>query len=329
MGLLIDGQWQDMWYPTEENQGRFVRSAAQFRNWITPDGAAGPTGRAGFKAEAGRYHLYVSYACPWANRTLIFRKIKGLEKMISLSVVHWHMAEEGWTFNDGKGVIADPIFNAPYLRDIYLQANKNYSGRVTVPVLWDKKTGTIVSNESAEIIRMFNSAFDELGANKGDYYPEHLREDIAALNTRIYDTINNGVYKAGFATTQEAYEEAVIPLFESLDWLEQRLASQRYLTGNQITEADWRLFTTLIRFDPVYVGHFKCNLRRLIDYPNLWAYTCDLYQQPGVAETINMNHIKNHYYGSHTSINPSGVVPLGPVIDFTAPHSRNKLQSQA
>ncbi len=329
MGILIDGQWQDIWYPTEETQGRFVRSAAQFRNWITADGSAGPTGRAGFKAEAGRYHLYVSYACPWANRTLIFRKIKGLEKMISISVVHWHMAEEGWTFDDGEGVIADPLFNAAYLREIYLQANNSYSGRVTVPVLWDRKTNTIVSNESAEIIRMFNSAFDDLGATEGDYYPRNLRDEIDMLNTRIYDTVNNGVYKAGFATTQEAYEEAVIPLFETLDWLEQRLATQRYLIGNQITETDWRLFTTLTRFDPVYVGHFKCNLKRLVDYPNLWAYTRDIYQQLGVAETINMHHIKNHYYGSHTSINPSGVVPIGPVIDFNAPHSRDKLQSQA
>lgn len=329
MGILIDGEWQDIWYPTEETQGRFVRSAAQFRNWITADGSAGPSGRAGFKAEAGRYHLYVSYACPWANRTLIFRKIKGLEKMISLSVVHWHMAEEGWTFDDGEGVIADPLFNAAYLRDIYLQANNSYSGRVTVPVLWDKKTNTIVSNESAEIIRMFNSAFDDLGAAEGDYYPEKLHEDIELLNDRIYDTVNNGVYKAGFATTQEAYEEAVIPLFETLDWLEQRLAKQRYLTGNQITEADWRLFTTLARFDPVYIGHFKCNLKRLVDYPNLWAYTRDLYQQPGVAGTINMHHIKNHYYGSHTTINPSGVVPLGPVLNYNASHSRDKLQNQA
>ncbi len=328
MGILIDGEWRDIWYPTEETQGRFVRSAAQFRNWITADGSAGPSGRAGFSAEAGRYHLYVSYACPWANRTLIFRKIKGLEKMISLSVVHWHMAEEGWTFNDDEGVIADPLFNAAYLREIYLQANSSYSGRVTVPVIWDKKTNTIVSNESAEIIRMFNSAFDDLGATEGDYFPEKLHEDIELLNDRIYDTVNNGVYKAGFATTQEAYEEAVTPLFETLDWLEQRLATQRYLTGNQITEADWRLFTTLIRFDPVYVGHFKCNLKRLIDYPNLWAYTRDLYQQPGVAETINMHHIKNHYYGSHTSINPSGVVPLGPVIDFNSSHSRDKQQTQ-
>lgn len=325
MGILIDGQWQNTWYPTEETQGRFIRSAAQFRNWITADGSAGPSGRAGFQAEAGRYHLYVSYACPWANRTLIFRKIKGLEKIISLSVVHWHMAEEGWTFSNDEGVIADPIFNAPYLRDIYLKANKNYSGRVTVPILWDKKTSTIVSNESSEIIRMFNNAFDDLGAADGDYYPEKLRNEIEIINTRIYDTVNNGVYKAGFATTQEAYEEAVIPLFESLDWLEHKLTTQRYLTGDQITEADWRLFTTLIRFDPVYVGHFKCNMKRLIDYPNLWAYTRDLYQQPGVAETINMVHIKNHYYVSHTSINPSGVVPLGPVIDFNVRHGRDKL----
>jgi glutathionyl-hydroquinone reductase len=328
MGMLIDGQWQDIWYPTKETKGRFVRSAAQFRNWITADGSAGPSGRAGFKAEVNRYHLYVSYACPWANRTLIFRKIKGLKKMISLSVVHWLMAEEGWTFNDDEGVIADPIFNAPYLRDIYLKANNVYSGHVTVPVLWDKKTNTIVSNESSEIIRMFNSAFDDLGAAKGDYYPKKFHDEIEMLNARIYDTVNNGVYKAGFATTQEAYEEAVIPLFETLDWLEQRLLTRRYLTGNQITEADWRLFTTLIRFDPVYVGHFKCNLKRLADYPNLWAYTRDLYQQPGVAETINMVHIKNHYYGSHTSINPSGVVPLGPALNFDSPHFRENLQNQ-
>ena len=327
MGILIDGQWQDTWYPTKETKGRFVRSAAQFRNWITPDGSAGPSGRAGFKAEAGRYHLYVSYACPWANRTLIFRKLKGLEKIISLSVVHWHMAEEGWTFNNGEGVIIDPIFNASYLREIYLNANNIYSGRVTVPVLWDKKTNTIVSNESSEIIRMFNSAFEELGVVKGDYYPDRLRKDIEALNARIYNSVNNGVYKAGFATTQEAYEEAVIPLFETLEWLEQRLETQRYLAGNQITEADWRLFTTLIRFDPVYVGHFKCNLKCLVDYPNLSAYTRDLYQQPGIAETINMFHIKNHYYGSHTSINPSGVVPLGPLLDLKIPHHRNNLQN--
>ncbi|MFB3100660.1 MAG: glutathione S-transferase family protein [Gammaproteobacteria bacterium] len=323
MGLLVDGRWQDRWYATEESKGRFVRSASQFRNWVTVDGAAGLKGSAGFKAEAGRYHLYVSYACPWANRTLIFRKIKGLEKIISLSVVHWHMAEDGWTFVEGEGVIADPNLNANYLRDIYLKANNIYSGRVTVPVLWDKKTNTIVSNESSEIIRMFNSAFDEIGATEGDYYPESLREDIDALNERIYDTVNNGVYKAGFATTQEAYEEAVVALFETLDWLDVRLKLQRYVTGDQITEADWRLFTTLIRFDAVYVGHFKCNLKRLLDYPNLWAYTRDLYQQAGIAETINMHHIKQHYYGSHTTVNPTGIVPMGPEIDYLEPHNRN------
>ena len=325
MGLLVDGKWQDQWYATGESKGRFVRSAAQFRNWVTVDGSAGPSGRAGFKAEADRYHLCVSYACPWANRALIFRKLKGLEKIISLSVVHWHMAEDGWTFEEGEGVIADPIIDAKYLRDVYLKANNIYSGRVTVPVLWDKKTNTIVSNESSEIIRMFNSAFDDVGAIEGDYYPESFREEIDEINDRIYDTVNNGVYKAGIATTQQAYEDAVVPLFETLDWLEKRLESQRYLTGDQITEADWRLFTTLIRFDAVYVGHFKCNLKRLVDYPNLWAYTRDLYQQPGVAETVNLHHIKQHYYGSHTTINPTGIVPLGPVIDYDEPHNRNIL----
>jgi len=323
MGLLVDGKWQDQWYATKESKGQFVRSAAQFRNWVTVDGSAGPGGRAGFKAETDRYHLYVSYACPWANRTLIFRKLKGLEKIISLSVVHWHMAEDGWSFEEGEGVIADPIIDAKYLRDVYLKANNIYSGRVTVPVLWDKKTNTIVSNESSEIIRMFNSAFDEVGATEGDYYPESLREEIDALNQRIYDTINNGVYKAGFATTQQAYEDAVVPLFNTLDWLDDRLNSQRYLTGNQITEADWRLFTTLIRFDVVYVGHFKCNLKCLVDYPNLWGYTRDLYQQSGVAETINMHHIKQHYYGSHTTVNPIGIVPLGPNIDLYKSHNRH------
>ncbi len=323
MGILIDGQWRDIWYSTEENQGRFVRSAAKFRNWITADGSAGPSGRAGFAAQAGRYHLYVSYACPWASRALIFRKIKGLEKIIDLSVVHWHMAEDGWTFNDGEGVIADPIINAAFLREIYLKADAGYSGRVTVPVLWDKENNTIVSNESAEIIRMFNSAFDGIDAAEGDYYPEKLCDEIDMLNTRIYDTVNNGVYKAGFATTQAAYQEAVTPLFETLAWLEQRLAKQRYLTGNRITEADWRLFTTLVRFDAVYVGHFKCNLKRLVDFPNLWAYTRDLYQQPGIGETINMFHIKHHYYVSHTNINPTGVVPSGPVLAFNQPHGRN------
>ncbi len=328
MGLLVEGQWQDKWYDTEENQGQFVRSAAQFRNWVTVDGAAGPTGRSGFKAEAGRYHLYVSLACPWANRTLIFRKIKGLEEIISLSVVHWYMGEDGWTFADGNGVIGDPIVNAKYLREVYLKANNIYSGRVTVPVLWDKQTNTIVSNESSEIIRMFNSAFDGLGAISGDYYPEPLREEIDALNQRIYESVNNGVYKAGFATSQAAYEGALIALFETLDWLEEKLETSRYLLGKQITEADWRLFTTLIRFDPVYVGHFKTNLKRLIDYPNLWAYTRDLYQHEGIAKLINMDHIKKHYYGSHKTINPTGIIPLGPLVDYSEPHNRTEIGNQ-
>ena len=325
MGLLVEGQWQDKWYDTEASKGQFVRSAAQFRNWVTVDGAAGPSGCSGFKAEAGRYHLYVSLACPWANRTLIFHKLKGLEKIISLSVVHWHMGEDGWTFADGEGVISDPVFNAKYLREIYLKADNIYSGRVTVPVLWDKQTNTIVSNESSEIIRMFNSAFDEAGAIDGDYYPESLREEIDVINQRIYDSVNNGVYKAGFATSQAAYEDALIALFETLDWLEERLETNRYLLGKEITEADWRLFTTLVRFDPVYVGHFKTNLKRLVDYPNLWAYTCELYQQTGIAETVNINHIKQHYYGSHKTINPTGIVPLGPEINYDEPHARESL----
>ncbi len=325
MGLLVDGQWQDVWYPTEATKGQFIRAASQFRNWITVDGSAGVSGKAGFKAEAGRYHLYVSYACPWANRTLIMRKLKGLENFISLSVVHWLMAEDGWTFQPAAGVIADPVMNTHYLRELYLTADSAYSGRVTVPVLWDKNTNSIVSNESADIMRMFNSAFDGLGAIVGDYYPEALRTEINALNARIYDTVNNGVYKAGFATTQQAYEDAVVPLFTTLDSLEKLLRKQRYLTGAQITEADWRLFTTLIRFDSVYVGHFKCNLKRLVDYPNLWAYARDLYQHPGIAETVNMQHIKQHYYASHRLINPTGIVPLGPKIDYYQAHHRELL----
>jgi len=325
MGLLVNGEWQDKWYATEETKGQFVRSSAQFRNWVTADGSAGPTGRAGFKAEAGRYHLYVSHACPWANRTLIFRKLKKLEDMISLSVVHWTMAEDGWTFHQGDDVIEDSVNHTEYLRDVYLKADRQYSGRVTVPILWDKHTNTIVSNESSEIIRMFNSAFDQLGAKPVDYYPEHLRNEIDEINSQIYDTVNNGVYKAGFATSQQAYENAVVPLFETLDWLEERLQTQRYLMGKQITEADWRLFTTLVRFDPVYYGHFKCNLKHLYEYPNLWAYTRDLYQQSDISETINMYHIKHHYYGSHKTINPTGVVPLGSEINYLEPHNRNNL----
>lgn len=322
MGRLVDGVWKDQWYDTSSTGGRFVRQSSQFRNWVTADGSPGPTGDGGFKAEPGRYHLYVSYACPWAHRTLIFRALKGLADMISLSVVHWFMGEHGWTFEPGEGVIADPLFNASYLHEIYTKANPTYTGRVTVPVLWDKQTHTIVNNESAEIIRMFNAAFDPVGAKPGNYYPEPLRDEIERLNDRIYDTVNNGVYKCGFATTQDAYEEALKPLFESLDWLEQRLSTQRYLTGDRPTEADWRLFTTLVRFDPVYVGHFKCNIRRIVDYPNLWAYVRDLYQTPGVADTVHFSHIKKHYYQSHDTINPTGIVPVGPEINFMAPHNR-------
>jgi len=329
MGLLVHGKWEDRWYDTDGHEGHFERSAAQFRNWVTPDGSPGPSGRGGFKAEPGRYHLYVSLACPWANRTLIFRHLKGLEGMISLSVVHWLMKEHGWTFDDGDGVISDPFNDAQYMHQVYTAALPDYSGRVTVPVLWDKQENTIVSNESSEIIRMFNSAFDGVGATPGDYYPKDLRKEIDEINERIYDNVNNGVYRAGFATSQSAYEEAVVPLFETLDWLEERLSQGRYLFGNRLTEADWRLFTTLVRFDAVYVGHFKCNLRRIADYPNLMAYTRDLYQHEGVAETVDMHHIKQHYYASHDMINPTGVVPAGPVLDFLAPHGREALFGKA
>lgn len=324
MGLLQNGVWQDRWYETKASKGRFVRKDSSFRNWVTPDGSPGPTGQGGFKAEPNRYHLYVSYACPWAHRTLIFRVLKGLEQMISLSVVNCLMGEDGWTFNEADGVIPDDINQAAFLHQVYTAADTEYSGRVTVPVLWDKLTNTIVSNESSEIIRMMGTAFDQIGAKVGDYYPEELRPEIDMLNDRIYDTVNNGVYKSGFATNQEAYEEAVIPLFGTLDWLDERLSKQRYLTGPKITEADWRLFATLVRFDPVYVGHFKCNLKRIVDYPNLSEYVRDLYQQPGIAATVRMDHIKAHYYASHESINPTRIVPLGPEIDFTLPHNRDR-----
>lgn len=325
MGLLVDGQWHDQWYDTKKTAGRFQRSEAQFRNWVTADGAPGPSGRGGFSAEAGRYHLYVSLACPWAHRTLIFRALKGLSDMIGVSVVHPFMGDQGWTFATGPGVVADAVNGADLLHQVYTRAAADYSGRVTVPVLWDKSQNTIVTNESSEIIRMFNSAFDGVGALKGDYYPEALRSQIDEINERVYHTVNNGVYRAGFATTQEAYEEAVVELFDTLDFLEARLSQQRYLVGDRLTEADWRLFTTLVRFDPVYVGHFKCNTRRIIDYPNLWGLTRELYQVPGVAETVDMKHIKDHYYGSHTSINPTRIVPVGPEIDFLAPHDRARL----
>lgn len=322
MGLLVEGEWRDTWYDTKPTGDRFVRKDASFRNWITADGRSGPSGAGGFKAEAGRYHLYVSLACPWAHRTLIMRALKGLEDKISLSVVHWLMAENGWTFADGPGVIPDGVNHAKFLHEIYAKADGRYTGRATVPVLWDKHRQTIVSNESSEIIRMLNSAFDGIGAREGDYYPEQLRKDIDGVNARVYDTLNNGVYKAGFATTQEAYEEAVVPLFNTLDWLEKRLAGQRLLMDDELTEADIRLFTTLIRFDAVYFGHFKCNIRRIADYPNLSAYTRDLFQRPGVSGTVNLEHIKRHYYASHRSINPTGIVPVGPVLDFAAPHNR-------
>ncbi len=322
MGLLVEGKWQDQWYDTSATGGRFVRRESQFRNWITSDGSAGPSGLSGFKAEAGRYHLYVSLACPWAHRALIFRKLKGLEDMMSLSVVHWLMREEGWTFAPGPGVVPDTITGARVLHEVYTRANPAYTGRVTVPVLWDKATASIVNNESSEIIRMLGSAFDGIGATAGDYYPQALRGAIDAVNARVYDTVNNGVYKAGFATTQAAYEEAVGPLFDTLDWLDERLGRQRYLCGETITEADWRLFTTLIRFDAVYVGHFKCNRRRVADYPNLSGYLRELYQWPGVAETVDFGHIKGHYYQSHLNINPTGVVPAGPLLGLETPHGR-------
>lgn len=309
---MVDGAWHDAWYDTGSSDGRFIRADAQFRHWVTADGSPGPSGEGGFAAEPGRYHLYISNACPWAHRTRIMRTLKGLADWIGLSVVHWHMGAQGWTFEPGDGVIPDPVHHAQYVHEIYRAAVADYSGRVTVPILWDKHTATIVNNESSEIMRMFNSAFDALGATPGDYYPAALRDEIDAVNARVYDSVNNGVYKCGFATSQLAYDEAIEPLFDTLDWLDARLAGQRYLVGETLTEADWRLFTTLIRFDPVYVGHFKCNKKRLIDYPNLSRLARELYAYPGVAETVNMRHIKHHYYGSHETINPSGVVPAGP-----------------
>ena len=325
MGLLVDGQWQDKWYDTKASEGRFEREDAGFRNWVTADGSAGPSGIGGFKAEPNRYHLYVSLACPWAHRTTIYRKLKGLEDMISLSVVHPFMGDKGWTFAEGAGVIADPIVKADYLYEVYIAAKPDYTGRVTVPILWDKETNTIVSNESSEIIRMFNSAFDEVGATAVSFLPTELLAEIDTVNEFVYSAVNNGVYKAGFATTEAAYKEAVITLFDALDTLEARLVDQRYLLGDMITEADWRLFTTLVRFDAVYVGHFKCNIRRIVDYPNLWGYLRDLYQVPGIAETVSIEHIKAHYYTSHANINPTRIIPVGPLLDFSAAHDRAHL----
>ena len=324
MGLLQNGKWVDKWYDTKSTGGSFQRTSPQFRSWITKNGSPRADDGKVFKAEPNRYHLYVSLACPWAHRTLIMRVLKGLENIISVSVVHWYMVENGWTFNHAEGVIPDNVNNVKNLHEIYTLANPNYSGRVTVPVLWDKKQNTIVSNESSEIIRMFNSEFDGLGASSYDYYPQELRKEIDIFNERIYRTLNNGVYRCGFATTQKAYENAIFPLFETLDWLEEILSNKKYLSGNQITEADWRLFTTLIRFDPVYVGHFKCNLRRIADYPALSGYLRELYQMSGIAKTVVMPHIKTHYYASHGNLNPTGIVPKGPILDFLTPHGRQR-----
>lgn len=323
MGLLVGGEWKDEWYDTKSFAGEFKRSASQFRNWITSDGSAGPSGKAGFRAEPGRYHLYVSLACPWAHRTIIYRALKGLEEIIGLSAVHWYMAENGWTFSiDDEGIVGDHLHGFEFAHQLYTKADQNYSGRVTVPILWDKQTNTIVSNESSEIIRMFNSAFDLIGAKEGNYYPQDKRPKIDALNDRIYNTLNNGVYRCGFATSQEAYDDAIGPLFETMDFLDDLLANSRFLVGDQPTEADWRLLTTLLRFDPVYHGHFKCNLKRLVDYPYLWPYTRDLFQWPGVAETFNIEHVRRHYDQSHETINPHLILPIGSEIDFHEPHGR-------
>lgn len=323
MGLLIDGVWHEQDTRPPPADGAFQRQASAFRNWVTPDGRPGPGGASGFNAMAGRYHLYVSLACPWAHRVLIMRALKGLEQIIPASVTHWLMGEHGWSFAPGEGVVSDPLFGSRYLHEVYTRADATYTGKVTVPVLWDKHTQMIVNNESSEIIRMLGSAFDAVGAQPGDYYPVALRPEIDAVNARVYDTLNNGVYKAGFATTQAAYEEAVGPLFDTLDWLEERLGQARFVCGDRFTEADIRLFTTLIRFDAVYHGHFKCNIRRIVDYPNLWAYTRDVDQLKGVAPTVDFGHIKRHYYGSHKRINPTGIIPVGPKLDLDAPAGRD------
>jgi len=323
MGLLVDGVWYDKGYDTESHGGQFEREPTTLRNWITADGSPGPSGQGGFPAERGRYHLYVSYACPWAHRTIIFRKLKGLEDAISLDVVHPYMGDKGWTFDTNfDGATGDRVNGLDRLADVYLKAVPDFTGRVTTPVLWDKKRETIVSNESSEIIRMLNSAFDAAGATGADYYPAPLRPGIEAINDEVYGTINNGVYRCGFASRQDAYEKAFKALFGSLDAVEKRLGRHRYLVGDTLTEADWRLFVTLLRFDPVYVGHFKCNLRRIADYPNLSNYTRELFQVPGIAETVRLDHIKTHYYRSHPWINPTGIVPRGPEIDYSAPHDR-------
>jgi putative glutathione S-transferase len=324
MGSLIEGKWVDKWRDTESTGGHFVRPDAKVRHWITCDGVPGLSGDGGFKAEPDRYHLYIASSCPWAHRAMIFRALKGLEDMITFSVVNPITHGDGWTFHDGHGVIPDPLIGATYLYEIYLQADPSYTGLVTVPTLWDKKQSTIVSNESSEIIRMFNSAFDDVGAKPGDYYPVELRAEIDEVNELVYHAINNGVYRTGFATSDEAYKEAYDRLFDALDTIEERLLGQRYLVGERLTEADWRLFTTLVRFDLVYYGPFKCNQRRLIDYPNLWDYIRELYQVPGVSETVDPLAIKQHYYASKKMLQPTGIVGLGPDVDFAEPSTRGR-----
>jgi glutathionyl-hydroquinone reductase len=327
MGFLVDGEWRDEQHGERTPGGRFVRPATRFRNWVTEDGSAGPAGEGGFPAARGRYHLYVALACPWAHRTMIMRTLKGLDEVVSMSVVEPLYGPHGWRFGTSPGTIPDTVNGASELTEIYLRADPRYTGRVSVPVLWDKERRTIVNNESAEIIRMLNGAFGRFTNVRTDYYPPPLRAEIDRVNALVYENINNGVYRTGFATSQEAYEEAFRALFGALDEIEQRLSRQRYLAGREITEADWRLFTTLVRFDAVYYSHFKCNLRRIIDYPNLGNYLRDLYQQPGIAATVNMDHIKRHYYGSHRHVNPTGIVPLGPALDFMAPHDRGRLDA--
>jgi putative glutathione S-transferase len=328
MGLLIDGIWSDDSRDTKRMQGgHFVRPQTRYRNWITADGSPGATGEGGFPAEPDRYHLYVALSCPWAHRTVIFRRLKQLQDVVSMSVVEPIQRDNGWEFGSGPGATPDTANGKQNLAEIYLLADPKFSGRVTVPTLWDKKRQTIVNNESAEIIRMLNSGFDAFTPVKTDYYPQELRTEIDGINARVYENVNNGVYRAGFATAQEAYEEAFRGVFTVLDEIEQRLAGQRYVVGSRLTEADWRLFTTLIRFDAVYYSHFKCNLRRIADYPNLSNYLRDLYQVPGVAETVNLDHIKRHYYGSQRKVNPTGIVPLGPLLDLTAPHDRARFGS--
>lgn len=324
MSLLIEGVLHEDWLEAELEGGEFVRKDSQFRSWVTADGSAGPSGEGGFAAEPGRYHLYVSYACPWAHRTLIVRKLKRLEEVISVSVVHPHMGPQGWTFGAYPGATGDLVNGFDYLHQAYTLARRDYTGIVTVPVLWDTGRRTIVNNESSEIIRMLNTAFDAWGAADVDLYPVELRAEIDAVNATVYQTINNGVYRAGFAHTQAAYEAAFDALFASLDSIEALLGRQRYLVGGRLTEADWRLFTTLVRFDAVYYLHFKCNQRRIADYPNLSNYLRELYQQPGIAETVRLDHIKQHYYTSHPEINPTGIVPKGPELDFDAPHDRRR-----